>query len=103
MLTKDETTLFLALCKRVRQLQNLQVIHNMRDGVMLNDWELRKVFSELDREDYRHHLKKTHAVAHSLQSKGFVKISKSYKYRGKYISLDDKGVEYIKYLKGKKK
>ena len=103
-LTKDEQKLFFALCKYIRHLQNYKRIKKITDGVLLNSMELVTSLRVLYKEMHftlPWRCKKTHAVAYSLQVKGYVKVSKSYGYKGKYISLDKKGIEYIQYLRKK--
>jgi len=103
-LTKDEQKLFFALCKYIRHLQNHKRIEKITEGVPLNSIELMRAFPTRVIQRYPLYpgdVKKTHAVAYSLQEKEYVKVSKSYGYKGKYISLDKKGIEYIQYLRKK--
>ena len=101
-LTKDEHRMFLAICKYVRWSQEMGIIKRMTDGIKLNAPEIRGTFFDLQKAvegSNKNYSKKAHAVAYSLQEKGFVKISKRYAYKGRYINIDTKGVEYIDYLK----
>ncbi|PGK51866.1 hypothetical protein CN918_29175 [Priestia megaterium] len=98
-LTKDEKKLFLAICKYVRESQNLGLIKKMTDSVRLNVPEIRTTFFEFRENGSKRNIKKLHRVAYSLEEKGLIKVSKTYGYRGKYVNIDTKGVEYINYLK----
>lgn len=90
-LTKDEETVFFAICKFVRKMQNMGLQADMKESNKLD--HIKVPFTQ----------KKKLAIVFSLQDKGLVKTYKPYNRLYRYIEISEDGEQYIKFLKDRKK
>lgn len=86
-LTTDEQTMFLTLCKQVRECQETYGTGEDHTFHITNIHTPQK-----------HPVKKQYALVYSLERKGFVKVNGQ-----KCVSIAAKGNEYVQYLRSKLK
>lgn len=97
-LSKQECELFKVFLKKIRWKQDNQKQNGERP------WSMGYISVDLCNLTWREELKRhistpqAHAIAHELKKKGLVRF-KRYRYKGTFLFLTEKGIEFVKGLK----
>jgi hypothetical protein len=98
MLSKNEMKVFLAVCRAVRKKQDDDVKYGVDRCSIYTTVHIDVCYRE-----FENNVPQALAIAMKLKEMGYLKVSKKYKYKGRYVGLTSKGVDYIKQLRKQSK